>query len=74
MQFKVQSDELLSEAQFVQWMKMEPLCLVWLPTLHRTAAAETGMAEMLENTNIDTNNKIILTYHKEISRMYSTAT
>ena len=41
-QMNVQRGELLSEAKFLQWMKLEPMCLVWLPTLHRTIAAETS--------------------------------
>lgn len=52
-QLKVQPDELLSEAQFVQWMKMEPLCMVWLPTLHRIAAAETGIIYMTKWLELD---------------------
>ncbi|KAJ3606667.1 hypothetical protein NHX12_026186, partial [Muraenolepis orangiensis] len=32
----------LEPRQFVDWMRMEPQSMVWLPVLHRVAAAETA--------------------------------
>ena len=32
----------VTERQFVSWLLREPQTLVWLPTLHRLTAAETG--------------------------------
>lgn len=31
----------LNVKEFRNWMLREPMCVVWLPTLHRLAAAET---------------------------------
>nr|XP_023695098.1 utrophin-like isoform X2 [Paramormyrops kingsleyae] len=32
----------IEPAQFVEWMRLEPQSMVWLPVLHRVAAAETA--------------------------------
>lgn len=32
----------LEPRQFVDWMRLEPQSMVWLPVLHRVAAAETA--------------------------------
>ncbi|KAK1803494.1 hypothetical protein P4O66_020924 [Electrophorus voltai] len=32
----------LSPGQFIDWMRLEPQSMVWLPVLHRVAAAETA--------------------------------
>ena len=32
----------ISKEEFMAWLYKEPLGLVWLPTLHRVATAETG--------------------------------
>ena len=32
----------LEPRQFVEWMRLEPQSMVWLPVLHRVAAAETA--------------------------------
>ncbi|MEQ2173699.1 hypothetical protein GOODEAATRI_000048 [Goodea atripinnis] len=32
----------LEPQQFVDWMRLEPQSMVWLPVLHRVAAAETA--------------------------------
>lgn len=36
-----QPTDVLNLEQFLDWIKREPLCIVWLPTLHRLATAET---------------------------------
>lgn len=37
-----QPTDLLNEDEFLGWVLREPVWVVWLPTLHRLAAAETG--------------------------------
>ena len=32
----------MTEDEFINWLLKEPQTLVWLPTLHRMAAAESG--------------------------------
>lgn len=32
----------LEPRQFIDWMRLEPQSMVWLPVLHRVAAAETA--------------------------------
>lgn len=32
----------LEAAMFLDWMRLEPQSMVWLPVLHRVAAAETA--------------------------------
>lgn len=32
----------IQATQFVDWMRLEPQSMVWLPVLHRLAAAETA--------------------------------
>ncbi|GAA6076464.1 dystrophin, partial [Tachysurus ichikawai] len=32
----------LEPSHFVDWMRLEPQSMVWLPVLHRVAAAETA--------------------------------
>ncbi len=32
----------IQAAHFLDWMKMEPQSMVWLPVMHRMAAAETA--------------------------------
>lgn len=34
----------IDSAQFLRWLSAEPQSIVWLPTLHRLAASETGDA------------------------------
>jgi len=36
-----QPTALLNEEEFLEWVLREPVCVVWLPTLHRLATAET---------------------------------
>ena len=38
----LEQGEGLSEGNFLRWMKLEPICILWLPTLHRSIAAETS--------------------------------
>ncbi|XP_076835158.1 dystrophin-related protein 2-like, partial [Brachyhypopomus gauderio] len=38
----VSSTETIELDQFVEWMHLEPQSMVWLPVLHRVAAAETA--------------------------------
>ncbi|XP_036398061.1 utrophin-like [Megalops cyprinoides] len=38
----VNSRVALEPGQFVEWMRLEPQSMVWLPVLHRVAAAETA--------------------------------
>lgn len=41
--FQIQThDGVVREDLFVNWMSREPQTLVWLPTLHRLIATETG--------------------------------
>lgn len=37
----LQPGEALNRDQFLSWMLQEPKCIVWLPTMHRIASAET---------------------------------
>ena len=37
-----QPTDLLNEDEFLGWVLKEPVWVVWLPTLHRLATAETG--------------------------------
>ncbi|XP_052832324.1 dystrophin isoform X2 [Octopus bimaculoides] len=39
---KASSHPEIQAAQFVDWMRLEPQSMVWLPVLHRLAAAETA--------------------------------
>lgn len=32
----------ISVKEFIDWMRLEPQSMVWLPVLHRVAAAETA--------------------------------
>lgn len=40
--FQVGGVEFIQLEQFVDWMHLEPQSMVWLPVLHRVAAAETA--------------------------------
>ncbi|KAL0169658.1 hypothetical protein M9458_034254, partial [Cirrhinus mrigala] len=40
--FQVGRDDVIELQQFVDWMHLEPQSMVWLPVLHRVAAAETA--------------------------------
>lgn len=40
-QSRIQSTDTLNVVELKQWMLKEPVCIVWLPTLHRLATAET---------------------------------
>ncbi len=39
---QVGRDDVIELQQFVDWMHLEPQFMVWLPVLHRVAAAETA--------------------------------
>ena len=43
-----QPTALLNEDEFLEWVLREPVCVVWLPTLHRLATAETGTSLSLQ--------------------------
>ena len=42
---QAKSPNQIDAAQFIDWTKAEPQSLVWMPVLHRLAAAETAKHE-----------------------------
>lgn len=40
--FQANNKPELEAAMFLDWMRLEPQSMVWLPVLHRVAAAETA--------------------------------
>ncbi len=42
---KAKSSSSINEKNFLEWLKLEPQSVVWLPVLHRLAAAETARHE-----------------------------
>ena len=53
-QVHIEATALLSLEMFLGWITREPIAIVWLPTLHRLATAETGIY-ILHNKNIQWN-------------------
>lgn len=42
---KAKKTESINLKNFLEWLKLEPQSIVWLPVLHRLAAAETARHE-----------------------------
>lgn len=38
----LQNQSLVTQSEFLDWIKMSPQVIVWLPTLSRLVLAETG--------------------------------
>ena len=43
LQAHIEPDEALNRDLFLSWVLQEPRCIVWFPTMHRIASAETGL-------------------------------
>lgn len=43
--FKAHDPEVITANDFLEWVKLEPQSLVWLPVMHRLAASEAAKHE-----------------------------